>query len=179
MREYELFYLVGETKEAELPRIRTEIEALVQERGGVFLAPETSDKRRLAYEIKGETRGFYVARRFTLPDKSELVGEDFEKQNAEGDAIAHFTRKISLSKDVLRALFLRADDLPELKPIERSEYNRKEARNGRSLRKDRQAAEHDPNFIASAPPKPVAPTEAEKTVTKEEMDKQLSQVLDI
>lgn len=179
MREYELFYLVGETKEAELPRIRTDIEALIKERGGEFLPAETSDKRRLAYEIKGETRGFYIARRFTLPDKNELVGEAFEKRNAEGDAIAYFTRKIALSQDILRALFLRAEDLPTLKPIERSEYNRKETRGSRAPRRERSAAEHDPNFIASAPPKPVAVPESQKAVTKEEMDKQLSQVLDI
>ena len=128
---------------------------------------------------KGETRGFYIARRFTLPDKSELVGESFEKQNAEGDAIAYFTRKMALSKDILRSLFLRAEDLPELKPIERSEYNRKEVRGSRTPRRERPTTDQDPNFIASAPPKPVAAPESQKTVTKEEMDKQLSQVLDI
>lgn len=179
MREYEIFYLVGETKEAELSRIRTEVETLIGERGGAFLPAETSDKRRLAYPIKGETRGFYIARRFTLPDKTTLVGEEFEKQNAEGDAIAAFTRKLSLSKDILRVLFLRADMLPELKPIERSEYNRKETRSGRPMRRERVTSDRDPNFIASAPPKPAAAPEAEKKVTKEEMDKQLSQVLDI
>lgn len=177
MREYELFYLVGESKEALLPRIRTEVEALIKERGGEFLPTETSDKRRLAYEVKGETRGFYVARRFTLSDNDELVGAELEEKIAEGDAIAFFSRKLSLSKDILRVLFLRAEDLPSLKPIERTEYARKEVR-GRGPRRERPVTA-DPNFIASAPPKPVVPTEAEKAVTKEEMDKQLSQVLDI
>lgn len=177
MREYELFYLVGESKEAELPRIRTEVEALIKERGGEFLPAETSDKRRLAYEVKGEVRGFYIARRFMLPDKTELVGAELESAIAEGDAIASFTKKLALSKDILRALFLRAEELPELKPIERTEYLRKEVR-GRGPRRERPVAA-DPNFIASAPPKPAAPAEAAKTVTKEEMDKQLSQVLDI
>lgn len=177
MREYELFYLVGETKEAELPRIRTEVETLIKERGGEFLPVETSDKRRLAYEVKGEARGFYIARRFTLPDNAELVGPELEAKIAEGDAIAYFTRKLSLSKDILRVLFLRAEELPALKPIERTEYMRKETR-GRSVRRERPPVA-DPNFIASAPPKPVAPVEAGKTVSKEEIDKQLKDKLDI
>ena len=178
MREYEVLYLVGETKEAELTRIRTEVETLIKERGGEFLPAETSDKRRLAYEIKGETRGFYIARRFTLPEHSELVGAELEAKLAEGDVIAALTKKLALSKDILRVLFLRADALPELKPIERTEYVRKETR-GRSVRRERTAPVTDPNFIASAPPKTAQPTEAAKAVSKEEMDKQLSEVLDI
>lgn len=176
MREYELFYLVGETKEAELPRIREQVEALVKEKGGEFLASETSDKRRLAYEIKGETRGFYIARRFTLPDKNELVGAELEAKIAEGDVIAYLTKKLALSKDILRVLFLRADELPELKAIERTEYNRRETRGARGPRRERVTS--DTPTAASATPV-TAPTEPAKAVSKEEMDKQLSEVLDI
>lgn len=179
MREYEIFYLVGETKEADLPRIRTEVETLIKSRGGEFLPAETSDKRRLAYEIKGETRGFYIARRFTLPDTTDLVDAELEAKIAEGDAIAYFTQKLTLSKDILRVLFLRAEDLPELKPIERTEYARKEVRGRTSVRRERAVPAADPNFIASSPVKPVVASEPVKSVTKEEMDKQLSQVLDI
>ncbi len=175
MREYELFYLVGETKEAELPRIREEVEALVKEKGGEFLPAETSDKRRLAYEIKGETRGFYIARRFTLPDKNELIDAELETKIGEGDVIAYLTKKLALSKDILRVLFLRAEELPELKPIERTEYNRRETRGGRAPRRERAMSDTP---VASTPASP-APTEPVKTVSKEEMDKQLSEVLDI
>lgn len=178
MREYELFYLVGETKEAELPRIREEVEALVKEKGGEFLAAETSDKRRLAYEIKGETRGFYIARRFTLPDRNELVGAELEAKIAEGDAIAYLTKKLALSKDILRVLFLRAEELPELKPIERTEYNRRETRGGRGPRRERVTSDAPVAAPAATTPT-AAPTEPAKTVSKEEMDKQLSEVLDI
>lgn len=177
MREYELFYLVGETKEAELPRIREEVEALVKEKGGEFLPTETSDKRRLAYEVKGETRGFYIARRFTLPDKSELVGAELEAEIAKGDAIASLTRKLALSKDILRVLFLRAEELPELKPIERTEYNRCETRGARGPRRERVTSDA-PTAVSQATPTAV-PAEPEKAVSKEEMDKQLSEVLDI
>lgn len=172
MREYELLYLVGETKEAELPRIRSEVEALIQGKGGVFLSAETNDKRRLAYEVKGETRGFYIARRFTLPDAAELVGTEFEAKVVEGDVIADFTRKLSLSKDILRILFLRAEELPELKPIERTAYAPRRDARGRISRRER--------GVSDAPATPTTPAaQPEKTVSKEEMDKQLSEVLDI
>lgn len=181
MREYELLYLVGETKEALLPQIRSEVETLIKSRGGELLPAETTDKRRLAYPVQNETRGFYIARRFTLPDKTELVGSELEAEIAKGDAIRFFTEKLTLSKDILRVLFLRAEDLPVLKPIERTEYLRKETRGQRGVRRERPATAPaaDPNFIASSPVKPVAPVEAAKPVSKEEMDKQLSQVLDI
>ncbi len=177
MREYELFYLVGESKEAELARIRSEVEALVKEKGGEFLPTDTSDKRRLAYEVKGESRGFYIARRFTLPDTTDLVGTELEAKIGEGDTIAFLTRKLSLSKDILRVLFLRAENLPALKPIERTEYNRKETRGSRAPRRER--ATSDAPVASRETSAPTPPTEPEKTVSKEEMDKQLSEVLDI
>jgi ribosomal protein S6 len=63
--EYELFYLVGEKKEAELPQIKETVAKLVTDFGGTFLAPATEESRKLAYEIQGEIRGTYIARRFT------------------------------------------------------------------------------------------------------------------
>ena len=48
MIEYELFYLVGESKDAELPRIRTAVEEVVTSNGGTFLAPMTEEKRKMA-----------------------------------------------------------------------------------------------------------------------------------
>lgn len=173
MREYELLYLVGETKEADLPRIRSEVEALVQGKGGQFLPVETVDKRRLAYEVKGETRGFYIARRFTLPDVADLVGADLEAKIAEGDVIADLTRKLALSKDVLRVLFLRAEELPELKPIERTAYAPSRDGRGRTGRRERTLSDA-PLASSSAPL-----AQPEKSVSKEEMDKQLKDKLDI
>jgi ribosomal protein S6 len=171
MREYELFYLVGESKETALDAIRAEVEDICREEGAEFLTPETSDKRKLAYEVQGETRGIYVARRFTLPDTSDLSFEEYEAAMAKGDAVARINRKLALSKNILRVLVLRADGLPELKPIERTEYVRRDTRDKRGRRE---------RVVAPAPAAPMSvPTEAEKKVSKEEIDAQLKEKLDI
>ena len=75
MVEYELFYLVGEWKESDLPRIKEEVEKLVVTHGGTFLAPQTEEKRKFAYPVKKEIRGTSLARRFTLPDADEKEGK--------------------------------------------------------------------------------------------------------
>lgn len=175
MREYELFYLVGESKEPMLDAIRTEVEAICREEGAEFLAPETQDKRKLAYEVEGETRGIYIARRFTLSDKSELSAAEFEAEMAKGDAITRLNRKFSLSKNVLRVLILRADNLPELKPIERTEYAKKDPRARNGFRRERPSTSvSEPRTVSAA-----APAEPAKEASKEEIDAKLKEKLDI
>lgn len=118
--EYELYYLVGELKEAELPKIREEVERIVKSFGGEFLPAETSEKRTLAYLVRKEKRGTYIARRFTLPGRSD---EPFvEEAEPKEHAIFGIDRELKLYQDVSRFLILRADDLPELAPIVREEY---------------------------------------------------------
>ncbi len=176
MREYELFYLIGESQEPNSDAIRSEVERICLEEGAQFLTPETQDKRKLAYEVGGETRGIYFTRRFTLPDKSELSSAEFEAEMAKGDAITRLNRKFSLSKTILRALILRADNLPELKPLERTEYTKKDPR-ARGFRRER------PVSGPTSESRSTAPTGSEATPAKEssqaEIDAKLKEKLDI
>jgi hypothetical protein len=66
------------------------------------------EKRKLAYPINKETRGTYIARRFTLPSKDER-----KKSDKEG-VITELTRKLELHHDVTRFLIVRAEELPAL-----------------------------------------------------------------
>lgn len=180
MREYELFYLIGESKEPMLDAIRAEVEGICREEGAEFLAPETQDKRKLAYEVEDETRGIYIARRFTLPDKSELSSKEFEAEMAKGDAITRLNRKFTLSKNILRVLILRADDLPELKPIERTEYTKKDPRARSGFRRERTTTGSAYAPAATAPTAtPAAPEAPVKQASKEEIDAKLKEKLDI
>jgi len=179
MREYELFYLIGESKEPSLDVIRAEVEGICLEEGAEFLAPETQDKRKLAYEVEDETRGIYIARRFTLPDKSELSSKEFEVEMAKGDTITRLNRKFALSKNILRVLILRADSLPELKPIERTEYTKKDPR-ARGFRRERPATTPmGASTPALAPAVPVAAAQPAKQASQEEIDAKLKEKLDI
>lgn len=193
MREYELFYLVGETKDAELPRIKTDVETLVTAEGATFLPGETTDKRKLAYLIKKEVRGTYIARRFTVPQEEEALASELAKRQDEVDFVTRLTKKLNLSKDVLRFLILRADDLPALAQIDRTEKpkaapsGRRDGRDTRSNEGRDYRRNAAPRVITEAP-KPVEkiltdapkPEDEKKPVmSKEEMDKKLKDVLDI
>jgi len=96
---YELFYLIGGSKENDLEIIKKEISGIVISEGGVFEEKQTVEKRKLAYGIKHETHGFYVAQRFNL--------EDTEK-------IKELIQKLNLYGKILRFIISRADELPEI-----------------------------------------------------------------
>lgn len=167
MIEYELFYLVGESKDAELSRIREDVEKLVVSFGGTFLAPQTEEKRKLAYEVKKETRGTYIARRFTLPDKDEV---DAKGEVPEVHPLVGINKALLLSKDVLRFLIVTAKGMPELKAIPREERPRTENRSNR----------YEKRGSVRPMPAPVAQVKEEaKAVSTEQIDEQLKAKLDI
>lgn len=166
MIEYELFFLVGESQEGEKEAISARVAKLIEAEGGVFLEPITEEKRKLAYEIKGETRGTFIARRFTLPGIDELAEE---RGPEEVHPLDKMNRALQLDKGVLRFILVRADNLPELKPIERVEKPRTDRRGyeKRSARPQNDA------------PAPAVPTEEQKAVSNEAIDEQLKSKLDI
>jgi len=108
--QYELFYLVGASKEAELPKIKAEVAELVASSGAVFEEKQVTEKRKMAYEIQRENRGFYVAQRFNLEEQ---------------DKIQSITRKLNLYAAILRSLIVRTDELPELTSREEREAKSK------------------------------------------------------
>ncbi len=108
--QYELFYLIAESKESELPKIKELVGKIVESEGAKWLEPEIIEKRKMAYKINGQFRGVYIARRFKLPEK------DVEEYKME--TIQNISKQMKLSPDILRFVIVKADDLPELKPHE-------------------------------------------------------------
>ncbi|MFC1645046.1 30S ribosomal protein S6 [Patescibacteria group bacterium] len=102
--EYEICYLIGESKEVELDSIKEGVEKIVTEAGGTFIEGEFKEKRKMAYEIKKEIRGIYVARRFNVDKNS--------------DAVSEITGELNLNNDVLRFIVVKTDELPELRESE-------------------------------------------------------------
>lgn len=165
MIEYELFYSVGESKEAELEAIGKKVEAIVTGLGGSFLPPQTTEKRKFAYEIQGEKRGTFIARRFTLPGRDEQAEAGDEMVNV----LDQMNKNLLLEHDVLRFILVRADDLPELKAIERIQ----------KPRTDRKKYEKR-STRTTATEAPITPVDEEKSkVSAEEIDKQLKSKLNI
>ncbi|MEI7750006.1 MAG: 30S ribosomal protein S6 [Candidatus Moraniibacteriota bacterium] len=198
-REYELFYLVGDSKEAELSKIREDVEKIVTDFGGTFLPAETEEKRNLAYEILGERRGTYIARRFTM---AEAGDEPFSATTPEKvNAIDEINRLLQLYKSVSRFILMRAEKLPELKAIpreERAKPVRRDDRRGNDRSGGRRFPDRGgerrtsepvraerPAVVKEEETKPVVSEPVEKKenekkpVSQEDLDKQLKEVLDI
>lgn len=119
--QYELLYLVGERKEADLETIKSVVDAILTEEGAK-LGEELIMKRKLAYEIKHERRGTYVARRFELPEYDMWAdGDDANHEKG----IKNITRKMNLNNDVLRSIVVKTDDIPELSSLEAAQQEQK------------------------------------------------------
>jgi ribosomal protein S6 len=111
--EYELMFLIADSKKPEFDRIKTEVKALVEKAGGTWTGDSFEFERKLSYEIKHEWKGTYFVQRFTLPDadeRSEGLGEDELPANVIGE----ITRQINLNKDILRYIIVNAEELPPL-----------------------------------------------------------------
>jgi ribosomal protein S6 len=184
---YELFYLIGGSKEAEVEKVKAEIKKLVEEAGGVFEEKETLEKRKLAYKIKRDTHGIYIAQRFEL-ENSESLND--------------ISGKLNLNGNILRFLLSRADELPELKSKEEriNEALQKESAPQRR-REEKAAKEKAPAAVkpvekkeekteaateeqpAAETPQPAeAPeekTEEDKKKQDEDIDKKLEEILNI
>jgi len=111
--EYEICYLIGESKEADLDKIRPNIEKIIEKHKGTFLEGEFVRKRRLSYDIKGEKRGTYVARRFTVPSKDER-----DEQFPDYDIMGEINKELRFNQEILRYMVVKTDDLPPLKDLE-------------------------------------------------------------
>lgn len=189
MTEYELFYVIGESKESEMVRIKSEIKAIVEGEGGHYSGEEKVEKRKLAYMVKRESRGTYTAQRFTTP------GKDERDENGEGASIiGRIDHKLHLYRDVLRFLIVRANELPALLQEEEDESSKIVAEVAKEAQMRKAATERKSSRVARS--ETVAPvistpivevietekTKEKKTVKKETedaLDKKLEEVLNI
>jgi ribosomal protein S6 len=156
---YEIFYLIGESKEADLEKIKKEVADVILEASGVFEEKETLEKRKLSYKIKHEAHGIYIARRFELEDSQKL---------------SDINKKLNLNPGILRFILNRADELPELKSKEEriTEQERKSAsfERIRKIKVEEKPAVKEPAGEIK---------KEEKVKSQEDIDKKLEEILNI
>lgn len=179
MIEYELLYLVGETKEVDLARIKEEVKAIVESNGGTYSGQEKLEKRKLAYAIKREVRGVYIAQRFTTEDRNK---REASIEAGETSIVTTLSRLLTLYRDVLRFIIVRAENLPPLVPVIEDESTKvvEEVAHEAALRAKnsekkpvRKAKENDSKVeTVDATPKT-----NENELSETEIDKQLDDVL--
>lgn len=165
---YELFYLVGTSKEAELAEIKKEVEGIVTLAGGKFLEKETLEKRRLSYEIKHENHGVYLCRRFELEEVENLP---------------EIIKNLNLNTRLLRFLISKASELPELKSKEErmadaakrdSRKEQKEVKPEARKMTETRATEKTENK-----PEEKTAEKMEEAEKSEDIDKKLEEILNI
>ena len=174
--QYEIFYLVGNSLESELAKIKKEVEEIITSFDGKFLEKATEEKRRLSYQVKHETHGIYIARRFDLSNKKN---------------IQKITTKLNLNNKILRFVLSKADELPALKSKEEriAEANQKEAKIEQKIeqkdKKERQKESNNKEETLSTNGTTKEETSIQKktssktTTTDESIDKKLEEILNI
>jgi ribosomal protein S6 len=159
---YEIFYLIGASHEADLEKIKKEVSETVAEAGGVFEEKETLEKRKLSYKIKHETHGIYIARRFELEDSQKL---------------SDINKKLNLNSGLLRFILSRTEDLPELKSKEeRIAQQEKRAFSSSQAERVREEKTAEKKLQTEKPPEKIKP---EKKSSEEDIDKKLEEILNI
>lgn len=183
--QYELFYLIGERNEGQLDALREEVAAILVAEGAKLDEQELVEKRKLAYEIKHQSRGTYVTRRFDLPEVDYWADE----ANADKEfGIKAIVNKLNLHPQILRSMVLKTKELPELgtkearKARELSEKKnekpnpRKERSNG-PVRTERPAPAR--RVEAKVEAKPAVAAKAETKKEASDIDEKLEEILNI
>lgn len=160
---YELFYLIGTSRENEAEKIREDAKKIVLDNGGVFEEKETMEKRRLAYPVKHETHGIYIAQRFELPETENL---------------RDINNKLNLHPGVLRFVISRALELPELRSKE-ERINEASQRDSRIRESERKTEEKKKTTVKPAKSEKESPAKKEEPVSSDDIDKKLEEILNI
>ena len=114
MRTYEALYIVDPSlDDAGIQTIVTEVEGLVTGSGGAIVRSEIWGKRKLAYEVKKFTDGYYVLLRF----------------DAETEILPKLEQHFRLSDSIFRYLLVLLDE--KTLKLEAAEQARREADNAR------------------------------------------------
>jgi len=154
--QYELLYLVGVSKESEMETIKKEVSEIITSEGGVFAEKQVMEKRKLAYAVKHESQGTYIAQRFDIEEAENLQA---------------ITKKLNLYPNILRSLITKANELPELT----SREERKEA----EAKKIRPEETKKVPEIKEIKEVKTEKTAAEKKEIEEDIDKKLEEILNI
>ncbi len=139
---YEAMFLLSQATAADLNGAIEHIREIISRGQGEIIAMRKWDERRLAYEIDGQKRGYYVLVYF----------------KAEGPKLAHIERDCNLSEKIMRTLITRCDHLT-LEQIQSADA-RKELELEAKMRQDRPVLA--PTAAPAAPAAEAPAAEAEQ-----------------
>lgn len=181
--QYELLFLVGHDKEANLETIEKEVEKFISEVGGELSTDRWESKRRFAYEIKHQDRGVYVARRFTLPE-IDIWAEDATEEEQGVNRIEKLSRSLRLYREVLRASIVKADGLEDLRTFTDRKTEERKSHHEKVVEKEQKAKKPAPRMTSprpSATPVAQAPQKEapKKEISTAEINERLDEILNV
>jgi len=154
--KYELCYLVGETKEQDLARIKEEVKNIVSQEGGKWDELVIEEKRKMAYKVGKEARGIYVTGQF------EIVKDELEEGEVK-NPVENINRKMNLYHDALRFILIKADELPELKVREgKPAFAKSSGNERRDYKKSSYSKKTEPVAVKREKVVPVVATKTEE-----------------
>lgn len=180
--QYELLFLVGHDKEANLESIEKKVEEFITEIGGEISTDRWESKRKLAYEIKHQDRGIYVAKRLTLPEY-DMWAEDAVPQDV--NRIEKLSRSLRLYREILRFSIVRSEGLEDLTTFTNRKTEERKSHHEKVTEKEQKAkkttlrttptAKQSPAPISQAPQKE-AP---KKEISTAEINERLDEILNV
>lgn len=94
MRNYEVIFIVKPAEEEAVSAVVTKFENLVATNGGTMAKIDRWGKKRLAYEVKDFTEGFYFIFHFA----------------SEPAVVAELDRVMKITDEILKHMILKADE---------------------------------------------------------------------
>lgn len=200
---YEINFLVLQSKTAELQALREKTKKLIAQFGGEVIEVKEYAKRKLAYKIKKESYGFHTVFRFTLR-KKENINELKKMLNLE-EGIARYIlvrtegllslkeleeklkkaseEKTHLSQEELGKFLLKdkEEDVTEkLKKIEEKPIlNQEIKKKTKEISEKLKSKEKIPAEKTKKAPKEAKPANKEDKISMDELDKKLDEILNI
>ena len=98
---YEINFLILQSKTEELPALRQKVKELITRLGGKVTEEKEYAKRKLAYRIKKEGYGFHTVVRFEMQEN-----------------LAQLKKELNLEEKVARYIIVRSEDLLSLSELE-------------------------------------------------------------
>lgn len=169
-REYELLYIISASfTDDEMGAVEGRIKALLEKNGASIVTTNRLGKFRLAYPIKKQRHGHYVMVRL----------------NADTQAVAKMDEALRISADVLRHLFVRADEVGSEKfdLVQFTEVNidlkaEQRERRGKEARSDEKSkAIADIKSGVAALEGEEKPAESKADLSEEELEKKIDSAL--
>jgi len=126
---YEILYIIpAPFSEKDLPEITKKINKLIEDFGGKIIEEKNLGSKKLAYQIKQATRGFYI-----------LVNFEMEPTN-----IKELEKKLKLTSEVLRYLITTVKIRIKKTPVaKREEVKKEEVKKEEEIKKEPEKVDLD------------------------------------